>query len=396
MKRFIEVSLYIVPSLVSLLASPILARGLNPDGRGEYAVVMAVAAFAITFGALGQAEIHAMEIRQQAHRRAKRSTISIIGLLIASLVTLIILIYFLGVDAPTAIAVTIFIPIIGLAGLWRAEHVSRSNLYVLGAQNAGTSILRLCFIAVLFFFGVLGVTQAVFVTQLSAAIGAAVLWYILRVSPPKNRANRILNLAPLQRSSMSAIQILTSAAFTAVLLRADVVVLGITNSVSEVGIYSAAVGLSEGALAISAAFKNRLQAALYSNEQRKRVVSELLIMHAILLPLLVAGALLSQLAVQILFGEAYFGAAVVLQVLMIAAYFQVLMDCGMSLLVVIGRRLQMVIASAIGALTAIFTLFPLTTSFGPVGAAWSSTIAYAATSLFLFFTLFRLRRSPSS
>ena len=49
------------------------------------------------------------------------------------------------------------------------------------------------------------------------------------------------------------------------MLRADVFILSALSTAQQVGFYAAAVAITESALALSAAFRNRIQAVTYSS-----------------------------------------------------------------------------------------------------------------------------------
>jgi O-antigen/teichoic acid export membrane protein len=355
---------------------------------------MAVAALATTFGALGQAELHAADFREGSANRSLRVMTAIGGALVTSVIAYFLLVGWLAVPTGAAIAAVALVPAGVTVGLWRAEYIASGRLLIPSAVNAGTAFLRLGVLILLSLLSLLSLSSALWATQGAVAAGALVLWWLAKPLPvpPSIPGSAPSEAAGWKRPA----QILTFAAFTAILLRSDVLVLQLTSSPGQVGLYAAAVGLSEAFLALSAGFKARLQASIYGQGSRKRLVREVAILHAILLPMLLGIAALASPIVVVLFGSAFAPAADILRILMVAAYFQVLMDCGTGVLVVLGKRKALVLASLTGAIVALATLLPLTTWFGAGGAAWSSAVAYASVAAVAWCTVFRSQGSGAS
>lgn len=385
-----ELALYAVPPAVGVVSAPILARALGADGRGEYAIILAVLSFAVTFGALGQSELHAHELRVGHSDRRRRLRIAAVGSTVAAIAAWLILVGWFSIDPALAFAGAVFVPLLSIAAIWRTEHISLANLLLVSSSGAVSSLLRLAAVAILFSLSALGVLEAVLATQLAAVVVAFALWAGLRGSASLGATG------PHKRGRtevQSALQILGFAALTAVLLRANILVLGAVSPLAEVGVLSAVVSLSEAALALSAAFKNRLQSVLYASGSGKRVLREYAILHAVAIPGLVTGFLFSDVITLMLFGEEFAGAGDVLRMMIVAAYFQMLMDCGNGMLTVLGARSAMVSASAAGAGAVLISLFLLAPVSGALGAALATIIAYALAAGLSNFAVYKLLRS---
>ncbi|UJL31491.1 polysaccharide biosynthesis C-terminal domain-containing protein [Mycolicibacterium vanbaalenii] len=393
MKRWIELALFAVSPLSALLAAPLLARGLGPDGRGDFALALAVFSLGATLGNFGQTERVGSLLRDRGSISFWPSRILVFSASTAASCVAFISMLMLGLDPKTALVVSLAIPISSLGLLLRAIAVAAGRVLLLAIQAAVPSVFRVAMLGLLFVSVGLTTYLATLVTVCTSIAGILLVRIALSASgdiQAKSLNHRGAPASEVRRDIYTcAVQGLPIVGFTlcvAVMLRADIFMLTALSTGDQVGFYAATVAITEAALAISAAFKNRMQAAVYTDDALPRVRHEGIVMVSLLGPAIVGGQLVAEPFIIHFFGSPFAPAIPAFRVLLFAAAAQMLLDCAQGLLAVLGRQRAMLATSAFGAVITIGSLAVLIPAFGAVGAAMSSLFAYsavAATSWFL-------------
>ena len=157
-----------------------LARGLGPDGRGQFAIALAVFSLGSTLGNLGQAERFASDLRDGSSMRVgPRYFIVVVSSLLAAVAAYIAMTA-TGASAYTSIAVCLAVPVASVGLMWRSVAVARGRVLLLAVQAAAPAILRLALLSIVFFAGILTTFAATALTMLTTALGVLVLYGALK------------------------------------------------------------------------------------------------------------------------------------------------------------------------------------------------------------------------
>lgn len=398
LRRWLELLLFGTPSLLALATGPILARGLGADGRGQFALALAVYAFANSLGNFGQAERLAADLRDQLTlpRDGPRYFISASASLIAAVCAFIAL-RTINVDTYTSLAVALAVPVASMGFMWRALALSRGRTLLVAAQPAVPAILRLAALAALFFSGRLTVFGATALTMLATSIGFLTIFWRLKVSRVPDaliaipKTPRRLNfLADLKTGLVQGLPVVGFNLNSFVIFRADIFMLNAISTRDQLGLYAAAVALTEASWAASTAFKNRMQAAAYTARPLEKIRWELTLMLLLSLPIVLVCELFTRQLTVAMLGESFAGAVPVMRILLVTAIALMIFDCGQGLLAVFGLRRAMFSTTAVGAVITVVALWLLIPRFGAVGAAVASLCAYSAVGVASWTIAFRV------
>ena len=369
-----------------MAAGPILARGLGPEARGEFALALAVYALATSLGNFGQAERLAADLRDQSTspREGPRYFIAVSASLIAAVCAFIAL-RTIDVDHGTSLAVALAVPVASLGFMWRALAISRGRTLLVAAQPAVPAVLRLAALAALFYSGCLTLFGATALTMLATSIGFLTIYWRLKVSqtpaaliPIPKTSSESKFLTDLKTGLVQGLPVVGFNLNSFVIFRADIFMLNAISTRDQLGLYAAAVALTEASWAASTAFKNRMQAAAYTARPREKIRRELTVMLLLSLPVVLVCELFARQLTVIMFGESFSGAVPVMRILLVTAIALMIFDCGQGLLAVFGQRRAMFSTTAVGAVITVAALWILIPRFGAVGAALASLCAYSA------------------
>jgi PST family polysaccharide transporter len=397
-RRGAELALYAAAPLAIFVTSPLLAQGLGTSGRGELGIIQSVLSIAIALGSLGQAEVFLADLRVGSHSLRASSRLALGGGALSAVAALLVSTS-LGVNVAAAVAAAVFIPIISQSQLWRSFAVSQHHLVRPAASSAVAAVLRISLIAILAVCGLLTPLSAISAIQFSLAVGvlATLGWYVFRAYP--HSSSRIPVATYLDHFRRGA-PMLFFAALTSVTLRGDLFFLNAFADTSTLGIYAAASSLSMSVLAVSGAFKSRIQSAVFRPNPSKGVFTEI----ALILILGLMGAAVATLGapwiVDTLLGPGYDEAVPLIRILALASVALLVLDAVHGLLAVLGLRKSMLLVAAIGAATTAVALTIFIPLAGAPGAAWATLVSYtvAAIAGILIATsnLRRERRCPST
>ena len=371
--RAIELLLYAASPLATLITAPLLARELGPSERGQFGVALAVGTFALTLAAWGQAEMYLSEARSGRFSVRRQSRITWVGGCVVGVFCIVALIL-LGIPPLTSILTGVWVPVLAQANVWRAVCVALGRLKQPALFTAGAPLLRVVALVALLLTSSLTLDSAVTATQVAAALAAFVtMWLIVR-RIPRSLNPESSSVIPLLRGGGT---IIAFSLLNAVTLRSDLVILQIFATSTEVGLYAAPASLTTAALALSGAYKSRLQAATFFTNSRASVAREALPVLA--LGLLGAGILWfgAPALVNFFFGPEYAGSVPLLRLLGFATVPLLMVDLAHGLLVALGRRHNLIAAGGAGAAAVVLSLLALTPGLGAVGAAIACILGYS-------------------
>lgn len=371
-RRPIELLLYAVSPAATLITAPLLARGLGPAARGEYGVATAVSTFALTLGAWGQAEVYLGEARGGRLGYREAAKIATAGGVVAAIATYAVLIA-LGLPSLTSLLTTLWIPLLTQTNIWRSVCIASGDLRAPALNNAVGPSLRIMFFTTLALTPWMTTESAITAMQL-ALLAAAALTMGLSTRRAGYWASESKTARNLLRGGGTVI---TFSVLNAVMLRSDLVVLQIFETPHAVGLYAAPASLTTAALALSTAFKSRLQFAAFGQEGATRVLRETL--PVLILGVIGAAALwfVAPILVHTFFGPDYTSSIPLLRLLGVAAVPLLLADLAQGALVVLAQRRALITAGVGGASAVLISLLALCPSLGAVGAAIACVIGYS-------------------
>lgn len=386
--RVLELALYSAAPVTTLATAPILAHGLGPAGRGQYGVAVAVATLAVTLGSWGQAEIFLSRSRVGVDHYRLHSQITWLGGLTASVGCAAIMVA-LNLPLSAALVTAVWIPVLAQVGLWRSVSISRGQLKPPALDSAVGPLLRLCALSSLAALALLTVDSALFAYQAAMAVGSLVTVGLAARRSGLFRQRRSISTRTLLLSGSG---IIAFNVLHAVTLRADLIVLQLTASPHEVGLYAAPASLTTAALALSTAYRPRIQAAAFSANPLREIVRNCL--HVVALGTIGTSALwiATPRVVYLLFGSAFQDAVPLMRTLSLGIVPLLLVDLVFAALIVIGRQHDLLVAVAGSAgltLAALSILCPL---LGAQGAALATVISYSLSAIFGSAVLRRVAR----
>lgn len=383
--RLPELLLYSVAPLATLVTAPLLARGLGPVARGQYGVATVIGMFAITLGAWGQAEIYLGEAGAGRFSVLQQSRItwvcgSIFGLLTATALIA------LSIPLSTSVLTAIWVPLLAQANVWRSVCVAFGHLKQPALYNALGSVIRVGALMALAWTTILNVDTAVTATQAALAISALVtMWLVVRRVP----THYDMELVPIPLLLRGGGSIITFSVLNAITLRSDVVILALFVTPHDVGLYAAPASLTTAALALSAGFKSRLQAAAFSTHAGTSVAREVLPLLVLSIVGAVALWFTAPQLVQVFFGRDYSDSVVLLRLLGIATVPLLMLDLAQGLLIVLARRKQLVTLGALGASSVVIALVIFCPGLGATGAAVACIVGYGIAAAIAWLALVR-------
>lgn len=382
--RVLELSLYGIVPVATLVTAPILAHGLGPDGRGQYGVAIAVAQFVGTLGNWGQAEIFLSRARTGTDYYRMHSRITWFGGVIASVVSLVVMMA-LHLPLAAAMVTAIWVPVGAQVGLWRAASIAQGELRPPAIDGASGSVLRVAALASLAALGLLSVNTSLFASQAALAVGS-----ILTVGIATRRSGFKARKEGVAARTLvaSGTGIIAFNLLHAVTLRSDIIVLQLTASPTEVGLYAAPAGLTGAALALSMAYRPRVQAALFSEAPFRGITNNCLQVFALGSVATIVMWAVAPFAVSILFGSSFDGAVPIMRILVFAIVPLLMVDLTFAALIVLGHQRDLLIVAAGGAILNLGALSILCSLWGASGAALATVISNSLAAVLGFVVLY--------
>ena len=386
--RGFELLLYSVAPVATLATAPILAHGLGPAGRGQYGVAIAVATLVATLGSWGQAEIFLNRSRSGTDYYRMHSRISWAGGLTASIVCALTMLV-LGLPLSTALVTAVSIPLLTQMGLWRALSIARSRLKPPALDSALGPLLRVTVLAALAGLTLLTANSAIFFSQGALALGSLLTVGLVSWRSGLAGKRRPMGVLPLLRSGTG---IIAFNLLHAVTLRADVIVLQLVASPTEVGLYAAPASLTTAALALSTAYKPRVQSAAFSPAPLRGIVHNCIQVFALATVGTVVLWFAAPIAVDFLFGPRFHNAEPIMRVLAFAIPPLLMVDLIFGALIVLGRQRDLLIVAAGSAVLNLAALGVLCPLRGAYGAALATALSYSLATVLGFVVLSRATR----
>jgi O-antigen/teichoic acid export membrane protein len=177
-----------------------------------------------------------------------------------------------------------------------------------------------------------------------------------------------------------------------VTLRADLIVLQLVATPTEVGLYAAPASLTAAALALSAAYRPRVQAAAFSMAPLRGILRNCLQVCALGAIGTAALWLATPLAVPILFGSRFHDAEPLMRMLVFAIVPLLMVDLVFAALIVLGRQRDLLIVAAGSAALNLVALGVLCPLWGAYGAALATVVSYSLATVLGFAVLVRATR----
>jgi O-antigen/teichoic acid export membrane protein len=386
--RVLELLLYSVAPIATLATAPILAHGLGPAGRGQYGVATAVATLALTLGSWGQAEIFLSRSRSGTDHYRMHSRISWVGGLVASVLCALVLLA-LRLPLSAALVTAVWVPVLTQVGLWRSVSIARSRLKPPALDSAFGPLLRVSAFAALAALALLTVDSALFAFQAALALGSLLTVGLASWRSGLRAQRRAIGAIPLL---LSGTGIIAFNLLHAVTLRADVIVLQLVAAPTEVGLYAAPASLTTAALALSIAYRPRVQAAAFSPAPLRGILRNCLQVFALAAIGTVALWLATPLLVSILFGSRFQDAVGLTRTLVFAIAPLLMIDLVYAALIVLGRQRDLLVVAAGSAALNVAALCVLCPLWGAYGAALATVLSYSLATVLGFTVLARATR----
>jgi O-antigen/teichoic acid export membrane protein len=381
--RGLELLLYSVAPIATLGTAPILAHGLGPAGRGQYGVATAVATLAITLGSWGQAEIFLSRSRSGTDHYRMHSRISWAGGLAAGVLCVFVMLA-LGLPLSTALVTAVWIPVLTQVGLWRSASIARNRLKPPALDSAFGPLLRVSAFAALAVLALLTVDSALFAYQAALAIGSLLTVGLASWRSGVRMQRRAIGALPLL---LSGTGIIAFNVLHAVTLRADLIVLQLVAPPTEVGLYAAPASLTTAAMALSIAYRPRVQAAAFSAAPLRGILSNCLQVFALAAIGTAALWLATPLIVPILFGSSFQDAEPIMRILVFAIVPLLMVDLVFAALIVLGRQRDLLVVAAGSAALNVAALCVLCPVWGAYGAALATVLSYGLATVLGFMVL---------
>ena len=370
---------------IGLATTVLIARALGPEGRGTYAIAVAMTALAVQFGNIG---LHASNTWVLARDKTALGSVIAnsvwasltLGILLAAV---FIFLSFLmpglfGLPLPVLAIAVVGIPV-GLAYLLSQNLlIAIDRISFLNATEFGQRVAILVLILVVGLAGALTPFAAIAVG--TVAVAAATCSVLLRLSRELDGKPR--GDLHLFRSNLSyGARAYVAALISFLVMRIDVFLIQAVQGTEQVGLYSVAVALADILLILSTTVGQLAfpRLAAMKDDADRRSLTKRLFLGATGATL-VAGILaipLSGPAITLLFGPSFAGSRDAFVWLLPGVLFL----AGYSLLAnyfaAVGMPAIVVVAPLVGLLLNIPLLLLLLPIAGLIGASVASSISYA-------------------
>nr|WP_203951384.1 polysaccharide biosynthesis C-terminal domain-containing protein [Planotetraspora mira] len=363
--------------LLATVTGVLLARTLQPEGRGTYAIIATAAATAIVMGhfSIEQTQISLWADRARRHCLAVNGLL--LGLILGTVAALVgMMLTLLGAmptTSPLLYLALLSVPFGVMTTNLRGIALLRSEVGVVNRATVAAGLIQCLPLLVLIAIG-------------NVTVASVVVCWTISITVPSLILIRALGLRPLRGGGRLAFHQLALGSRYHVgvvafhlLLTVDILLLHALDSAAAVGIYTVAVTVLELArIPAEAITQVALPQQASSDMNDAAQVTARIIRLSLLLSAAFIGVLaaLSPTLIPLLYGQSYAGCVAPLLVLapgMIALF---LMRPVEQYLVRLGRPISMT-AIPVGAAAANILLnLVLIPRLGAVGAALSSTITY--------------------
>jgi O-antigen/teichoic acid export membrane protein len=366
--------------LSALLTGPILARALNPTGRGELAAVLAPIALIVlvlNFGVPESLTYHVASRRIATDAAVRLGLVLgvgcgvLAGLVIAALTPVILASYPHVHGLSYALAATL--PVLMGFGMWRNVAQGAQRFDLPNHERWFGIAMRLPLLAAFALAGSLTVTAAAWFTHGTAVVATVMLFPIARGAWRSGRAR-------VARDDVRAILRYGMRTWSGtlgyiMLLRIDQVLIAPLGSARQLGLYAVAAGVADFPAVAFAAVRDVMFATSAERSDPSLSARATRAVVALLAPVCIAFALLAPLVVPLLFGRSFSDAVPASQLLVLAAVpggVDVVLGSG---LLAAGRPGVRSVVQVSAAALLVVGLFVLVPSHGAVGGATAALVA---------------------
>jgi O-antigen/teichoic acid export membrane protein len=339
-------------------------------------------------GSWGQAEIFLSRSRLGTDYYRMHARISWAGGLAAGALSVLVMLA-LHLPLSTALVTGVWVPVLTQVALWRSVSIARGQLKPPALDSAFGSLFRLAALAALAALALLTVDTSLFAYQATWALGSLLTVGLASWRRRLRMQRRAVRVLPLLSSGTGIIAFNLLHAAT---LRADLIILQLVAAPKEVGVYAAPASLTTAALALSTAYRPRVQTAALSAAPLRGILRNCLQCLALASIASAAVWLAAPLVVSILFGAHFQGAELILRILVFGIGPLLMVDLIFAALIVLGRQRALLLVAGGSAILNIGALCILCPLWGAVGAAVASVVSYSLATVFGWTVLVRTTR----
>lgn len=381
----------------AVVTGPVLARALDPVGRGELATAVApvvLVAFLLTFG-LPEAIIYRVASRTfSAHQILPTAMLlgaatGVIGagglwlvapLLLMRVPALIPLLQLLALTLPIVLALT------GARGVAQA----RGDFRTVNIERWVTALVRLFAILAFALAGVLSVASAAWISTTAGLVGGiALLMSMRQIHPSDNSPPVKFGFASRSLFSYGS-RVWLGSLSTLLILRIDQVLMVPLTTSEQLGLYAVAVAIAEVPTAAFSAVRDVLFSRSTAEGTLVALARACRVSVAIFIPSAILFWFVGPTLVSWAFGTDFAAASSMAQLLWIASAFSgVAGICGAGLLSLNRPGLYSIMQAGVAVFNIVLTLV-LVPSWGGLGASAASLFSYIAFAAVGTFALVRL------
>ena len=364
--------------LSSLITGPLLARALDPSGRGSMAALVVPISLANQVFTLGLPEALTFYVARRRIDRRGALVVSLVGGPLVGIVSAGLLWAVTPVllrnypDQQTAFRILSLTLVLSLtfAGI-RGVVQGRRRFDLVAYERFAGVVLRLALLVLLVFAGLLTPLSAAWVTVLSAIVGSLLLLRcFFGTSAPVDDPVRYRSL------SRFAATVAIGTFGGVLVLRLDQTLMTPLTSAEQLGFYAVAVSLAELPTALALAARDVVTTVTADTNEVGYTAMVARRALLIVVALSLVGIMLAPIAIPLLFGEPFRPAVPMAQILFVgtaAITISMILSGG---LLGSGRPALMSIIQTGGAVLTIPALFLLVPRWGGVGAATATTTTY--------------------
>lgn len=368
----------------AVLTSPLLARALGAEGRGEMSAVLAPAVLTSLLATAGIPDALTYFIAKSA-RHARSITLGgirvslMVGVASFLILTALSPVLLRNVAGQRGLFISIcaLMPLTLAVGAMRGSAQGLQLFNVVNRERWTAVGFRVVALIVFYVTGHLDVFWAVWITWVCGLVaGLVYLPMILRLLS----ASREKSPLPVIKYGLHA---WSGNVAGMLVFRLDQILLAVLVMPVEVGYYSIAVALAEVPQAVIGAIRQIVISRSAGGSGADVVARTNRVALVLSVLAMAAGAVLAPLFVPLIFGNDFAGAVPVTQILLVATLPASLTTVVGAGLLGAGRPLLATVGQVIGLVITVVALVALVPTFGALGAAYASLVAYAGTAVAL-------------
>lgn len=373
-------------AVIGLATTVIVARALGPDGRGAYALAIAIGAVSIQFGHVGLHAANTYFVAREPQQIGVLVGNSLaVGLAIGGGgAALLALVFVLAPGAAPVTGVLLGLALIRIgpnlgALLLRNILIGAGDIRGFNISELGPQIVAIAALGVLV---ALGADQPAVI--FAPVLGAGVLGLLWSGERVRRRLTEKVTVSwtVFKRTAAYGVKVWGAALGGFLIVRSDLFVLGYMRGDADVGVYSVAAAIANALLLLPIAVSQVLFPRLSANrDDRDRAAATrkvLLVVGLAMLPLVGGAIALASPAIEIAFGDEFAAAAGPTRILALSVIPLALVTVLMQLQAARGLPWIVVWIWAAAVVLNIGLNIALIPSLGIEGAAWASLISYGA------------------